>query len=178
MNNHCRLWRLEAAQRLYPAGQRRGRRQTTEGVCAGEGALCGLEENWSIAGLRYGDADFRYGDGDLHVKEEAFKVTIGETRDDDGAYREERKPEAFGGEGQRHTDREHQGVKDVHRKRVLFAAQGEELRAQDLGYPCGGFEGDGYQSGAGDGDELEANDRAEGGSQAEAMPHPDCKNCR
>src|SRR5258706_10069446 len=147
-------------------------------VCAGEPALCGLEENWSIAGLRYGDAGFRYRDADLHVQEEAFKVTIGETGDDDGAYCEEREPQAFGGDGQRDADCEHEGVKDVHGKGILFAAQGEELRAKDPSYPCGGFEGDGYQSGAGDGDELEANDRAEGGSQAEAMPHPDCENCR
>src|SRR6266566_4991357 len=59
---------------------------------AREPALCGLEENWSIAGRRYGDLHLRYSAADLHVQEEAFKVAIGETGDDDGAYSEESKP--------------------------------------------------------------------------------------
>src|SRR6266851_6425973 len=100
MNNHCRLWRRGAAQGLYRGGQRRRRRQTTEGVSAGAPALCGLEETCGITGRRYGDTDLRYGDADLHVQEEAFKVAIGETGDDDGAYCEESKPQAFGGDGQ------------------------------------------------------------------------------
>src|SRR6266403_1476006 len=99
MNNHCRLWRRAAAQGLYPGSQRRGRRRTTEGVSAGEPTLCRLEENWSIAGRRYGDVHLRYGAGDLHVQEEAFKVAIGEAGDDDGAYCEESKPQALGGDG-------------------------------------------------------------------------------
>lgn len=127
--------------------------------------------------LRYGDAGPRCGSTDLDVKEEAFKVAIGETRDDEGAYSEETKPQRFGGDGERDTDFEHERVKDVHGKGVLFPAQGKELRAQDPSYPGGGFKGDGYQSGAGDGDELEAKDRTEGSGQAEAMPHPDCKHC-
>src|ERR1700730_12732288 len=108
MNNHCRLWRRGAAHGLYleVSGEETA---GTEGASAGEPALRGLEESWSIAGLRYADADRRYGAANLHVQEVAFKVAIGETRDEDGAHCEESEPQAFGGDGQRHTDFEHQG---------------------------------------------------------------------